>query len=122
MSKPYKYKIELTETHSITDVIVRLEKLSNELRASEAANVLPFNNVYIVITKKLKEAIQQKVFNEPSKLEKLDVHFADSYFQALNKYAVDKKMTPAWQPLLTPNLPSFIYALLGANIHIGYDL
>lgn len=122
MKKRYEHLITIEGIRSIDQAIAELIKINSVLPGSELENFLPFNSVYIVVTEELRSAINQQIFNQPEIMEQLDLNFIAIYFQALNEFVTNRRLTPAWEPIREPHLPSFIYALLGANIHISYDL
>lgn len=118
----YTHIIDIAKVHSVRDAIAELKKLNDILPGSSLETTLPFNSVYIVITEQLQKGISTGVFKAPELMEQLDLEFVRFYFHSLNRYVKEGKLSATWEPILTKNLPSFVYALLGANIHITHDL
>jgi hypothetical protein len=87
-----------------------------------------FNHLYLRVTVAVRQAMsQQQVFRDPAFLHRLDVVFANLYFDAAA--AGDTKAAtapPAWRPLLEARTPinrhPLQYALAGMNAHINLDL
>jgi hypothetical protein len=87
-----------------------------------------FNHLYLRVTVAVLQAVaQQHEFRDPEFLHRLDVVFANLYFDAAA--AGDTKAgtaPPAWRPLLEARTPinrhPLQYALAGMNAHINRDL
>lgn len=118
----YTHLVDISRIHTVRDAITELKKLNAIFLGSSLENILPFNSVYIVITEQLQKGISTKVFSAPEIMEQLDLEFVRFYFHSLNRYVREGELSPTWKPILSKNLPSFMYALLGANIHITHDL
>lgn len=101
-----------------------LENLDRKLAEVGLNNVRIFNKTYLVISKNLEK--ETDLFKDKKTLERLDVHFANAYFNALNKYRSGKVTSPAWEiffDFCVKNKSSNIFYLwLGANAHINNDL
>jgi hypothetical protein len=87
-----------------------------------------FNHLYLRVTVAVLQAVaQQHEFRDPEFLHRLDVVFANLYFDAAaagNTKAATAP--PAWRPLLEARTPinrhPLQYALAGMNAHINRDL
>ena len=86
-----------------------------------------FNHLYLAVTTAVQGNIGTSTFNDAAWLAQLDAVFANLYFDALGRGAVDVSAAPAaWRPLLAarqdPGLARIQFALAGMNAHINHDL
>jgi hypothetical protein len=86
-----------------------------------------FNRLYLSVTKAVKDSVVDQTFNDNAWLARLDVVFANLYFDALRLGAVQTSGAPsAWRPLLVARNKKGIariqFALAGMNAHINRDL
>jgi hypothetical protein len=87
-----------------------------------------FNHLYLRVTQAVDAAAQQeKSFRDRAFLDRLDVVFANLYFDALAAGADDPSAAPpAWRPLLAARACASIlpvqFALAGMDAHINRDL
>jgi hypothetical protein len=86
-----------------------------------------FNKLYRQVTEKVAVALSQNRFENAAFVDRLDVVFANLYFDALQAFLVDRKAAPrAWTPLFDGNadtgLAPIQFALAGMNAHINRDL
>ena len=83
-----------------------------------------FNGMYLQVT----EAVRQELatFESPAFVERLDVLFAEFYFQAFDAAAADAWVSKAWKPLFArkdePGVLALQFAIAGMNAHINNDL
>ena len=100
---------------SIDDVIARMREIEVDLPPHDG--VACFTRLYLAVTETVNEA---GGFASPEFLARLDVRFANLYFDAL----VDPPS--AWKPLLEartrPKVAAIQFALAGMNAHINRDL
>lgn len=117
---------------SISSVIASMEKLQKFYQAQNHPAFLPFLYVYELVTKTVYERINQ--FEEPQKLEELDIVFANLYFEPMQHFfSRDNgsseevlKKNAAWKVYFEycsqeKTIP-FLTVLLGINAHINSDL
>ena len=109
----------------IAEVIGRLRAI--EASASPSDGVVCFARLYREVTEGVRQELAQKGFADNRFLEKLDVHFADLFFSALDAYGRDPAGTPsAWVPLFAQRsgrgIAPLQFALAGMNAHINRDL
>ena len=109
----------------IADVIDRLRAI--EASASPSDGVVCFARLYREVTEGVREELAQKGFADSRFLARLDVHFADLFFTALDAYGRDPAGTPsAWVPLFAQRsgrgIAPLQFALAGMNAHINRDL
>ena len=87
-----------------------------------------FNHLYLRVTLGVGTAMSTATaFGDPAFLQRLDVVFANLYFDALAAAEGDPGAAPpAWRPLLgarlTPHLHPLQFALAGMDAHINRDL
>jgi hypothetical protein len=75
----------------------------------------------------VESALTTSTFRNPAWLRRLDIVFANLFFEALRKFATDRADTPrAWWPLFSgrdqPDRAPLQFALAGINAHINRDL
>jgi hypothetical protein len=115
---------------SIDDVIARMTALGRrfEHEYGPGDGVLWFNRLYLAVTRGVKRAVARPgFFRNPSAIARLDVIFAQLYFDAVD--AVDRGQHPAawgWRLLFTarerPGVLPIQFAVAGMNAHINHDL
>jgi len=86
-----------------------------------------FLNCYLLMTRNMYVAIQQREFVDSAWVSRLLTHFAEYYFSALQKYEDNSAATPevwrhAFDKTRDPYLTPLQKLLLGVNAHINYDL
>jgi hypothetical protein len=113
------------KTLTLNDVIemmtLRLQKLQDcgDYRAV-------FQRVYLLMTKEMKGRLSSGFFLDPDWMERVLVHFAQFYFDAMDAYEAELSCAPAWQLAFrhAAEKNGFVLqdALLGINAHINNDL
>ena len=86
-----------------------------------------FNHLYLEVTRAVGQAVTTATFGDRPFLERLDVIFANLYFDAVAAGSVDAATAPAaWRPLFEYRSRAGIlpiqFALAGMNAHINRDL
>lgn len=86
-----------------------------------------FNHLYLEVTRSVGQAVTTETFADRTFLERLDVIFANLYFDAVAAGSVDAGKAPAaWRPLFECRSQAGIlpiqFALAGMNAHINRDL
>jgi hypothetical protein len=109
----------------IAAVISRLRTI--EASGPRSDGVVCFARLYREVTVGVRAELTQQGFADSRFLEKLDVHFADLFFSALDAYGRDPGSTPsAWAPLFSQRsrrgVAPLQFALAGMNAHINRDL
>ncbi|MCC2336378.1 DUF5995 family protein [Cellulomonas wangsupingiae] len=116
---------------SIPDVVRRLEMIRDGAASTsprgEDDGIASFTRLYHVITRRIGEMVESGEFRSSPFLVRLDLEFAQRYFQALRRYAVDVRTAPGvWRVLFDnrhdPRVPPVNSAVLGVNAHINFDL
>jgi len=110
---------------TITEVVDIMEMFDREL--SDADGLWWFNRLYLRVTLAVRSAVTTTTFRDPAFLERLDVVFANLYFDAVAAGDTDPRAAPsAWRPLFESRhqrgILSIQFALAGMNAHINRDL
>jgi hypothetical protein len=110
---------------SVDDAVSIMEALAAALPPTDG--VACFNRLYLETTKNVREAIVGAVFEDAAFLTRLDVVFANLYFDALRSDLAAPRTAPrAWEALLChrarPRTHPLQFALAGMNAHINFDL
>jgi hypothetical protein len=82
-----------------------------------------FNGMYLQVTQAVRDALP--TFEDPAFVGRLDVLFAEFYFQAYDAAAAGAWVSKAWQPLFTRRAEHRLplqFAFAGMNAHINNDL
>lgn len=116
---------------SIPEVIKRLAEIRDYAASTsllgENDGIASFAKLYHVITQRVGDMADNGEFTSSEFLVRLDLEFAERFFQALRRYAADIHTAPGvWRVLFDnrsdPNVPPVNFAVLGVNAHINYDL
>ena len=110
---------------TIPDVIDRMGAISEGLAVGDG--VRAFNDMYLETTRQVGRAVVDLHFADSAFLDRLDVRFAQLYFQALNAHEEGRGDSPrCWAALFdvraAPDVARLQFALAGMNAHISYDL
>jgi len=110
---------------SVDAVVDLMSSIENSLLPEEG--VRWFNKLYHRVTERVAGALKDGTFENPEFVDRLDVAFANLYFQALKNFLYDRPAVPrAWAPLFDGNHESGVapiqFALAGMNAHINRDL
>lgn len=113
------------KANSIDEVISILEEIILESESNN--NTLGyFAALYQKVTKKVKDGIENDFFDDGTRMEKLDVVFANRYINAYYAYQKDEAITASWKiafGLSTNYWPIVLqHLLIGMNAHINLDL
>jgi Family of unknown function (DUF5995) len=82
-----------------------------------------FNGMYLEVTKAVRDALP--TFESPEFIERLDVVFAQFYFEAYDAAGADAWVSKAWEPLFKRRAEHRLplqFAIAGMNAHINNDL
>jgi len=82
---------------TIDEVLERMALIESSLPPSEG--VATFNRMYTHVTRLVRDAVDADQFLSGDFLERLDVHFANLFFDAHAADAVGAPVAPAWTPL-----------------------
>jgi hypothetical protein len=82
-----------------------------------------FNGMYLEVTTAVRDALT--TFEDPAFVERLDVLFAQFYFEAYDAAKADAWVSKAWEPLFARRAEQRLplqFAIAGMNAHINNDL
>lgn len=109
---------------TIDEVIQHLDIII-EQSVTENNYLCAFAYVYQRTTEEIKKAIKNGRFQNPERMGKMDVIFANLYIQAIHNYAIDKPISKSWRfafDLKNNSMSIIQHILLGMNAHINLDL
>lgn len=91
-----------------------------------ADGVARFNDLYLAVTREVAAHAGGDAFEDPAFLARLDVVFADLYFEAVDAAEQRRRVADAWEPLFgarsRPKVAPIQFAIAGMNAHINHDL
>jgi hypothetical protein len=110
---------------SIAEVIARMEAIDGAL--ADGDGLKWFNLLYLMVTKQVESASPSGTWKDPLWLTRLDVVFAQLYFDAVANWISHAATVPSsWQALFearfTAGIDRIQFALAGMNAHINHDL
>jgi hypothetical protein len=116
------------QVDTIGEVLAQMRQLDTELDADDGVSW--FNRLYLAVTQTVVDSVGQIPERAPGFLERLDVVFANLYFEALDAAAGDgvPRGYPfhAWKPLFARrrrrDIAPIQFAIAGMNAHINHDL
>lgn len=115
---------EWAGAETIDDVLERMDAIDRALPADDG--VATFNRMYHQVTKLVDEAVDTRLFLAGEFLGRLDVHFANLYFEAYAASLDGTEIPRAWAPLFKartkPDTMPIQFAFAGMNAHISHDL
>jgi len=113
-----------TPAASMADVLERMAAIEAGLPRDDG--VAYFNRMYRKVTQEVRSAHDHERFERAEFLARLDVVFANIYFEAVDCSIHDREIPPAWAPLFhhrdRPHTAPIQFALAGMNAHINHDL
>ena len=113
------------QARTLDEVIVCLDSIIQTCK-ERSSRTGYFACLYRKMTIAIKVAIDSGAFDDASRMEKLDVHFANRYLDAYTRYENGHPPTTSWQTAFdaaaTDRLTVFQHLLLGINAHINLDL
>jgi hypothetical protein len=116
---------------SIQEVCDRLVAIRDHAATTsllgEDDGIAAFSRLYHVITRRIGRMADDGEFRSSPFLVRLDIEFAERYFQALRSYAADIASAPrVWRVLFDnrsdPRVAPVNFAVAGVNAHINFDL
>lgn len=118
--KPAPY----TESKTIDEVIQNLDYII-EQSISENNYLCAFAYVYQRTTEQIKKAVKENRFEDPARMEKMDVIFANLYIKAYHDFTAGTPISGSWRfafDLRNKRMALIQHILLGMNAHINLDL
>jgi hypothetical protein len=117
-------RIVSTPAATIDDVLERMAAIDGALPASDG--VAYFNRMYRRVTEDVQAAKSGERFERAEFLARLDVVFANLYFEAVDRSITGGEIPSAWAPLFhhrdRADTHPIQFALAGMNAHINHDL
>jgi hypothetical protein len=117
--------MDTKQATTIDEVIQFLDEIIETSKQGQSAIGL-FTTLYREVTLKIKEGIDNGLFQDGPRMEKLDVIFANRYLNAYYQYHANEKPSECWEfsfqkaetywPIVVQHL------LLGINAHVNLDL
>lgn len=111
--------------NTIADVLTRLEGIIEWAKTS-GSPLGYFPAVYYITTAAVKHGIETGIFDDGPRMEKLDVVFAERYFNAFDAWQAGQPVTKAWEAAFraaqSRRYTVLQHIVLGMNAHINLDL
>lgn len=115
----------MTNATTIDEVISQLNELI-KTAITENNRMGYFAALYKRMTIAVKDGITNNLFEDPARMERLDVIFANRYLQAWDAYRNGRPCSPAWRAAFEstkqPKLIVLQHIIAGINVHINLDL
>jgi Family of unknown function (DUF5995) len=111
---------------SVAEAVGRMEEIGAALPPRDGVGA--FNRLYAAVTRTVATWLAEDRFGDDEFLERLDVVFANRYFDALRAWGdgVPRRTPKVWQALFkvrdAPDISSIQFAVAGINAHINLDL
>jgi hypothetical protein len=109
---------------SIEGVIERMAAIDAVLPSADG--VAYFNRLYLKVTEAVLERARDATFENAEFLVRLDVLFANLFFEAYSNWTTTGTCANAWRPLFEARARAesapIQFALAGMNAHINHDL
>lgn len=117
--------ISLAPAKTVPEVLATMESISAALPKTDG--LACFNSMYLEVTRAVAAALDSHSFSDGEFLARLDIAFANIYFEAVNLYFQGSaRASRAWAPLFsarnTTGISPLRFALAGMNAHINHDL
>lgn len=107
------------------EVVARLDDIIADAR-TQGSRLGYFAALYRHVAVKFKECVEQRVYEHPEIIERLDVIFFNRYLEALDRYRRGQATTRSWSVAFQAARSSWPITLqhltLGMNAHINFDL
>ena len=111
-------------TTGIDGIVARLEQIDRTLPPDDG--VACFNQMYLTVTRLIRDHLGQGTFADPVAMQALDVTFASLYLGAVDADLAGSPVPEAWAPLFARRADHRVvpiqFALAGMNAHINHDL
>jgi len=110
---------------SISEVLQRLEIILAWAKENQSPQGY-FAALYYQMTKAVAGGIDANIFENGTRMERLDVNFAQRYLDAWDGWQSGRPISKAWKVAFeateNPNVPVLQHLILGVNAHINLDL
>ena len=115
----------MPQAATIDEVIQLLQEIIQQ-SITEKSTKGYFAVLYLKVTQKVKEGIQNGTFENGPRMEKFDVIFANRYIKAYYQYQTQQPTSKSWEAAFVEADNYWIivlqHLLLGMNAHINLDL
>ncbi|HFA48607.1 MAG TPA: hypothetical protein ENJ95_06250 [Bacteroidetes bacterium] len=113
------------KSNTIEEVIHRLEKIVGDaLQNGDRLGI--FAQLYLGVTRRVKEGIAAGQFENGERMERLDVLFANRYLDAYDAYLKNGQLSQSWKTAFDAAKKNKLLILqhlfMGMNAHINLDL
>jgi len=109
---------------TIQAVAAHMEEIAAPL--AENDGVRRFNELYLTVTRAVAAQAASAKYEDAAFMTRLDIVFADLYFEAVEDLEAGRKPPRAWAPLFEARAKTGIaplqFAIAGMNAHINHDL
>lgn len=113
------------QAHTLAEVLRHLDTIIDRCR-QQNSRIGYFASLYKAMTLGVQTAIEQGVFDDGPRMERLDVAFANRYLEAYTQFSTGQIATHAWMHAFhaasQDKLCIVQHLLLGINAHINLDL
>ena len=110
---------------TIDEVLVRMDEIVDECKSSQS-RIGYFAILYRQVTRRIRDGILAREFEDNPRMEKLDVLFAGRFIQAYDSWKKGEKPTESWFLAFEASKASkhlvLQHLFLGINAHINLDL
>ncbi|SFT64750.1 hypothetical protein SAMN04489724_1398 [Algoriphagus locisalis] len=110
---------------TIDEVLVRMDQIVDECR-SDQSRIGYFAILYRQVTRRIRDGILVREFEDNPRMERLDVLFAGRFIEAYDSWKKSQKPTESWQLAFEASKQSkhlvLQHLFLGINAHINLDL
>ncbi|HSD08679.1 DUF5995 family protein [Flavobacterium sp.] len=117
--------MNIKEATTITEVMQCLDEIIERSKIEQCAIGL-FATLYREVTLQIKNGIETGLFENPERMEKIDVIFANRYLKAYYQFKAGEKPSECWQFSFTKGEEYWPivgqHLLLGINAHVNLDL
>ena len=113
------------QANTLDRVLTALDAIVDRCRRDQSP-VGYFAALYRQVTRDVRDHVEQGRFDDPARMERLDVVFADRYLSAVEDFRVGRRTTASWELAFRSAgawWPTVVqHLLLGMNAHINLDL
>jgi hypothetical protein len=117
--------MNMKQATTIDEVILFLDEIIEASKLEQSAIGL-FTTLYREVTLQIKHGIETGLFQNPERMGKLDVIFANRYLKAYYQFKAKEKCSECWEFSFTKGeeyWPIVVqHLLLGINAHVNLDL
>lgn len=111
--------------NTIDEVLVRMDQIVGECK-NKQSRIGYFAILYRQVTRRIRDGILAREFEDNPRMEKLDVLFAGRFIDAYNLWKIGQKPTESWSLAFEATKESkhlvLQHLFLGINAHINLDL